>query len=291
MSEDASEINPYAPPRAETGEPRRGKRKGARAHGRRDIREALERLEEHLADREATAYDRKVAGRRVRVITIVFSALFVLSLPLVVTALDGKHDVMLPLSVLLAALSAILGGLLLFMDLALVDRGKPSAPEASLKAFYKAISMGRMGYAWAALSPTAREQSVYSPTLEPVMTAGGEFSLEDQAGLKAYTGTFARPGQNQIRTVAVKRISVRSFEAEDVAEVDVLLAFQSWPQWVSIVLALGAFLFRPIILVGGILYFVMRKRREVEVTKTLLRGSNGVWYLLDGNLVEGLEEA
>jgi hypothetical protein len=42
------------------------------------------------------------------------------------------------------------------------------------------------------------------------------------------------------------------------ALVGVALTFQSWPQWVSFVIAIGAIVFRPVIIVGVILLYVMR---------------------------------
>src|SRR5262249_30289591 len=154
---------------------------------------------------------------------------------LVVLGLDQATGPMLPIGIGLGIITGILAGVSLAMDLSLVERGKPSSPEAALKSFFKAIAMGRNGHAWAALCPTAREQTVGAPSLGPVVVGSGDFSMDNESGMKAYAATFARPGQSQMRTMAVKRVTLRSVD-DDVAEVDVVLAFQSWPQWVSIVL-------------------------------------------------------
>ncbi len=150
--------------------------------------------------------------------------------------------------------------------------------------------MNRSGYAWATLCPTAREQRVMTPSLGPVVTGDGDFSLDDPAGMKAYLASFARPGQGQIRTMTVTRVTLRSIDG-DVAEVDATLAFQSWPQWVSIVMAVSFVIFRPLALVGAVFYFALRKRHEASCTKTMLRGQNGAWYVYDGDLLEGAEGA
>jgi alkylhydroperoxidase family enzyme len=292
MSDVDEEPNPYAPPRPETSKVRRRPSAQARSRSARgDVAEALERLDEHLSDPEAVENDRRAAGRRVRTVTLVFVALFVPSLLLVAAGASDSHGVMLPLGIGFAVITGLLAAILLGVDLTLVERGKPSTPEAALKSVYKAVAMNRCGYAWSVLGPTAREQTVSTPLLRPVETLGGDFSLSDEPGMKAYTSSFARAGHGTMRTLAVKKISVASFDGDDVVEVEALLGFQSWPQWISILLGLGAAIFRPLLLVGGILYFVMRKRREVRVTKTMLRGRNGAWYLLDGDLVEGVEES
>jgi hypothetical protein len=184
--------------------------------------------------------------------------------------------------------TGLFGALLLSMDLSLVERGKPSSPDAALKSFLKSMPMNRFGYAWAALCPTAREQKVSSPALGPVVTGDGEFSLDDPTGMKAYAATFARAGQSQMRTMAVKRVKLRSIDG-DVAKVDAVLAFQSWPQWVSIVMGVSFVIFRPLILVAAVFYFVLRKRHEASVTKTMLRGQNGAWYVYDADILEGAE--
>ena len=58
---------------------------------------------------------------------------------------------------------AVVGLAVLALDLSLAARDKASSPERTLKAFFKAIPMGRFGYSWAMLCPTAREQTVSSP--------------------------------------------------------------------------------------------------------------------------------
>jgi len=285
MSDDSEEQNPYAPPRADT-EQSKVRRRRARSHGRGDVAEALERLDEHLSDPAEVAVDRVAAGRRFRPLTLILGALLVPSLAMLIAGLGDSHSVMVPIGVGLTVFTLAVGLISLFLDLALVERGKPSSPEAALKSFLKSLSMGRFGYAWSALCPTAREQTVNAPALGPVETGAGEFSLETEAGVKAYATTFARSGQGQMRSMAVKRMTVQSLE-DDVAEVEAVLAFQSWPQWVNALIVVSFVIFRPLALVGAVFYFVTRKRHEASVTKTMLRGRNGAWYLLDADLREG----
>ena len=94
-----------------------------------------------------------------------------------------------------------------------------------------------------------------------------------------------RPSAGQMRQLTIHKISVPRQEG-DVADVRANLTFYSWPQWVFVVFAVGFALFRPLGLVGAVLYFVMRKRHDVSVEKTLLRAPNGAWYLHDGDVLE-----
>ncbi|MFT3765017.1 MAG: hypothetical protein QM820_05815 [Minicystis sp.] len=110
--------------------------------------------------------------------------------------------------------------------------------------------------------------------------------MENQEAMKSYAGSFARAGGNQMRTMAVKRVTVVDVK-EDVAVVEAELAFQSWPRWVSIIMAVSFVIFRLAVIIGLILYFVLRKRHETRVQKTLIRGRDGAWYVFDADLLEG----
>jgi hypothetical protein len=290
MSDEADPVNPYTPPAPETGE-RRGRRARGRRKVRGSLREALERLDEHLADPGEVERDRAAAGRRFRPLTVVCGVLFVLMMGVCALgfAEGNTRGGLLPLGVGLGIVTGILGAVSLIFDLSLVDRAGPSSPEATLKSFFRSMSLGRHGYAWAVLSPTAREQDVHAPELGAVVTGGGTFSVDDPSGLKGYIATFARPGQGQMRSMSVKRVTLGSIDG-DVAEVSATLAFQSWPQWVNVVMVLSFVLFRPLVILWLILYFAVRKRHEVRVTRTLLRGRTGAWYLYQADLLEGSGE-
>jgi hypothetical protein len=89
-----------------------------------------------------------------------------------------------------------------------------------------------------------------------------------------------------MRLMAVKRPVIASIEG-DVARVNVELRFQSWPRWVWIVAVVGFIVLRPLFIIGAVAYFITRKRRTVHVSKTMLRAPNGVWYVCDGDVLEG----
>lgn len=284
MSE-TTDLNPYAPPKADPEGP--SFRAHAAGHLPADLRRALERLDEHLSDPTSVAFDREIAGPRFRVVTLVFGALFVVSLVITLVSFNQTTTRALGLiGIGLSVFFGVVGLVLLALDASLVARDQPSTPDATLKAFFKSISLGRHGYGWAVLSPTAREQTVRAPALGDVDTGHGEFSMANHAGVKAYGASFARAGGGQMRTMAVKRIALGGVDG-DIATVEAQLAFQSWPRWVSIVMAVCFVIFRPAVLIGAVLYFAMRKRHETRVTKTLLRGRNGAWYVYDAELLGG----
>lgn len=283
MSEPA-DLNPYAPPRAD---PDGLSQRARAARGRQGaaVREALARLDEHLADPARVAADRAAAGGRVRTVTIVFSALALVAVAVMAYAFTG-YGAAGPVALLFALVFSVLAIALIVLDLSLVEHGTASAPEAALRSYLKSLAMARVGYAWAALCPTAREQRVRTPALGEVVVAAGEHSMSSSESVKKYVQSFARPGGDQMRNMRVKRVTIADVQ-EDVAVIEAVLAFQSWPRWVSIVMIVGFILFRPAILIGVVLFFVMRKQFEVRVTKTLIRGRNGAWYVLDADILEG----
>lgn len=282
MSEPA-DLNPYAPPQEDSSSQPRRARKRRRAGD--DIQEALARLDDHLADPERVREDLAAAGPRVRVVTIVISVLATASL--LATVVGKSSNAIFAIGVGASVIFGILAVILLVLDLSLVPYGQTSTPEAALKSFFKSMGAGRFGYAWARLCPTAREQRVETPQLG-IDTTPGEFTLTTPEDVKSYLGGFARPGGNQVRTMSVKRITVASVQ-DDVAVVEAELSFQSWPRWVSIVMAIGFVVFRPTILVGIILYFILRKQHKARISKTLLRGRDGAWYVYDADLLEGAD--
>ena len=285
---DASDINPYAPPKSDVDAPAR--RVVSARHHDGDIQQALAMLRQHVADAAWVDHDRRIAGPRIRPHGWVSALICVAAIggAVVTTQIGGDMAVALAINGIIAMVAFIMALAFLIMDVSLVRRDRASTPEATVKAFFKSISAGRFGYAWATLAPSARAQTVPTPDLGPIQVVQGDFSLETEKGMKDYTAAFARPGKGTMRTMAAKKVLVRAIDG-DVAKIDVELAFQSWPQWVSIVMAIGAIIFRPLIIVGVVLFFVMRKKHEVRCTKTMLRAPNGVWYVFAGDLVEPLE--
>ena len=284
------EFDPYAPPKADTSIAAPKKRSKKKKNYSSAIEDAIARLNEHLADPQAVAQDQKEAGGRLRLPTIGF--IVVTTLVLIATAVVLANDTNKhwePVQIvfgIFAAFLLLITVLLVVVDIRFPARDKPAPPEETLKYFLRAISMGRFGYAWATLCPTAREETVEAPHVGMIPTGEGSFRQRTPNDLRDYTQTFARPGNAQMRTMQVKR-AVLLREDDDVAIVEVEAVFTSWPQWAQILCVVA---FIAIRLLGLVLFLVLfyslRKTHTVIFRKTLLRGSNGVWYVYSGDLLE-----
>jgi hypothetical protein len=285
-SSSSSLHNPYAPPLPEVATGWRPTHTAE--HHAVDIQEALRRLNQHIADPGASETDRRELGARFRTVGWVLLGIGVVAAAL--AAVGGVEEwgegaVLLVVGVV-GGILAFIGALALAMDLSLVPRDRPSPPDKTLKSLLKAMTMARYGYVWATLCPTAREQVVSGAQLGAVKTLPGEFPLRNPTEVKTYLSSFARAAGSVMRVMSVKKMVLGPVDG-DVTRIEVELRFQSWPRWVSIAAGIGFIVFRPLAIVGAIAFFVMRKRYATHVTKTLLRASNGVWYVYDGDVLEG----
>ncbi|HRI62937.1 MAG TPA: hypothetical protein PK156_01835 [Polyangium sp.] len=289
------EFDPYAPPETDVSNAapkKRSKKKKSRSGA---IEEAITRLNEHLADAEAVAHDRKEAGGRLRGATIGFVVFTVLVL--VATAIvlsEDKSFVTEAIQIIMgvfAGFIVLITVILVVVDIRFPSRDAAAPPEETLKYFLRGISLGRFGYSWATLCPTAREETVEPPVLGDMPVGEGSFRQRTPKDLRDYTQTFARPGNAQMRTMQIKR-AVLLREEDDVAIVEVEAHFTSWPQWAQIVSIVAFVLIR---LLGAILYlvlfFALRKTHTAVFQKTLIRGSNGVWYVYSGNFLDRAEKS
>ncbi len=286
------ELNPYAPPEAEVGgaskKPKKTK-KSKRATG--EIADAIERLNEHLDNPGNVELDRKEAGGKIRTVTYVFIVVAVVfTVGLGILAADARASRQEAILISTVVVGLLFGGLavaFLVIDLRMTPRDQPVPPVKTLQHFFKAIALGRLGYAWAALCPTARDQSVEPPRLGDIPIGPGSFTLRSTQDLKEYLGTFARPGAGQMRTMQIKRVNLLT-EDGDVAIVEVEAMFQAWPQWAQIVSVVGFVIVRLLgVILFLVLYLSLRKTQVVTFRKTLIRGSNGVWYVYSPHLLEG----
>ena len=193
------------------------------------------------------------------------------------------------IGIVLAGVLGLLGVILLLMDLTLTQRGVPGSPDKTLKSFSRALATGRYGHAWATLAPTARDEIVSAPRLGVLPQATGEYGLGSPEGVKGYSTTFCRPSSGTLRQLSVTQVQVASVD-DDVAIVSCKMTFQTWPQWVMILVAVGFAIFRPVGIVGLVIFFIIRKKHVVHADKTLLRGSDGAWYLLSGDILDGARD-
>lgn len=294
-----SDVNPYAPPTVDDSAPAAPRKRKKRGKG--DIAAALEALEEHLSDPGNVARDARAAGGKLRTVTLVLLALGVLALVFGALVPGDSRNVAGIIGAVLGVVLLLIGGIAAAVDLSLQSRREPGTPIGTLKSHVKSIVLARYGYTWATLSPTARARSVSAPDLAPAASGVGTFPMESESGVKLYASTFARPGGGKMRSMQLKKVSLVS-EDGDVAVVEAAMTFQSWPQWANILLGMGgvfgarigqrnmaplAFIGLAAAVIGLIGIFALRKTREVMVRRTLIRGKNGAWYLLDADILEG----
>lgn len=281
-------ANPFAPPAADSrpaGSVPEALRLDAAA-----LAEARRRLDLHLRDPDAVAADRTAEGRRVRVITWTFLALPIIPLAIVLltpVTSAGSAGVAVIVGLIVAIALAVPAVLLLAQDLRVVPRSQAVDPVRALDGWLRACRLGRGGYLRSCLAPTARECTLAAPDLTPVVAGPGLFPADDPTALTAWVRTFARPGHGQVRWFSSRRMHLVAREG-DLATVQVEVRSASWPQWANIVSVVLFLVVRVIgLVVGLVLFFTLRKRRTLVITKHLLCGRDGCWYLLDGGLDDG----
>lgn len=249
------------------------------------IREALAELDEHLSQPERAQADLAASGRRLRAVSIFFCALTSVSFAAAIHARLASHPSW-PLAVMATVFTTILAVALVLFDVSIAPRGQPTAPDVALRSYFRALATARAGYAWAALAPRARAQTVRVPALGDVAVTAGEHAMSSPASIAEHLRCFARSRGWHSRNVLVRHVGVADV-AGDVARVEAVLVFQSWPRWIGWLTLVLALPVRHVVWIGILLYLVMRKQFEVRVTKTLIRGRNGAWYVLDADILEG----
>jgi hypothetical protein len=277
------DINPYAPPREDLAVPVVAYRGGTLPA---TLEEARRLLDEHLAQPSNVEADRRLRAPRIRVASWVMLALAAPGAVLLVVGFAARDGFLwIGVGAVITILFGILFTLLFVQDVRLDRARRSGAPDAVIKGFFRALTL-RPGLAVACLCPTGRAAPVMPPVVPPVNLGTGTFRVSTPDEAKRYARSFCRPGDGQIRLMQVKRATVRDVRG-DVAIVDVELAFQSFPQWVQIVCLIAFVVIRLLgILLALLLYFPLRKRAVARTTKTLLRGRDGLWYVVDPGVLE-----
>jgi hypothetical protein len=297
-----SDVNPYAPPATDESSAAPARRTRGKKGGRKDIQAALDALDEHLADPQNVASDLKASGGRLRTITIVMLALGAGAIVIGLAMSGDSRQLGLIIGASIGAVFLLIGAIAVGMDLSLVSRAAPGAPTATLKSWLRGFTLGRYGYTWAMLSPTARGQTVNAPDLAPVPTGLGSFTMDREESVKAYAATFGRPGNGHMRNIQIKNVTLVR-EDDRVAVAQATMVFAAWPQWANIMIGVGAafggrvgsgsnaplgMIGLVVAVIGLIGLLALRKRRTVIIQKTLLRAENGVWYMFDADILEGV---
>lgn len=249
-----------------------------------EIATARRRLHEHTINPRRLEEDRAMAGprfmRRTYVALGITAACVVGAAGLGVSGADEVWPILLGV---LATVAGILALSFFIIDVQVGLRSAATTPKAALNRWFRAARLGRAGYALAALTPTGREGQASAPDF------GGNEAvqihlLSSLDSMKLYLKTFAHQDRKFVRWMQVKKLKVVK-ETDDVAVVSAEVTLTKLPQWAQILTIVLFVVIRLIgIIVGIVLFFSLRKTTKLTVEKTLLRGQDGLWYLLDGDL-------
>ncbi len=277
---DAS--NPFAPPTASVDVPSTPAPR--RPVDAEELAAARAALAAHCRDPAARAADVALEGARFSRATVVSAAIGGVALAAVVVAALVGVSVATILAGIVVGLALLLMVIFGVTDLRVGPRAAATTPEAALTRWFHAARAGKTGYATAALVPTARGQAAGAPAAGPKDTEGEPVRLSDPDGMKRYLQSFARPGGGFVRWFQSKKIRVIHQEG-DVAVVSADLVLTKWPQWANVTTVVLFVVIRLVgIIVGLALFYGLRKTGKLTVEKTLLRGEDGLWYLLDADL-------
>jgi hypothetical protein len=301
------EFNPFAAPARDAAEPPKalanenGERDDEKADSERpDARasdlaksyaKAIKRLNKHLANPQMVERDRVAQGRRFRPSTVGFTSFAVvlgtISYIRVQMRFEGSDRIWMGI-VLSSFVIGAVALMAIISDLISMPKKKKTPLEA-MDQFLTALRVTRFGHAWTMLAPTARKEEVVAPSLGVLPVQKTPKVLQSPAELEQYIKTFWHsPMGNYLARWSVDLVE----ENGDVAIVKVEAVFRQERLWLIVVAAvvLGYFMLE----LGGLgallaMYFG-GKGHQIDFLKTLIRGSDGHWYMYSGNFFESINE-
>jgi hypothetical protein len=249
-------------------------------HDPADIQAALDALDRHLASPDANVLEDALAGRPMRAKIVMFAAIGLIAFAWMAGA--GSLVPILALALLLVTWLAWL------LDRRVRPRNELDTPHETLRAVLSAMRQGRAGYVLASLCPTARECKAAPPSFG--LPTRARFVMNDVGSVRSWLGTFATPWPGAHRFVAFARVYRHLGPADArVARVHVELLFEALPwTWTLAGVMLTTFWIGGAWVLGLLvgLYFAIAARRRVAVTRTLIKGTNGRWYVLTADLFD-----
>lgn len=287
-------ANPYAAPDARLDGPQPSQ--PYRPPSSAAIEAALAQLEQHLRNPDNLVQDRAgeepAVGRGWLITLGVLGALTVAGAVLSQgSAADSDGFIMMILGGIFFLVFGLVVLSLYLIGRSIGDMSGASDPGFALWRHLKAMPGGRVGTVIASLAPGARSQSVRPPVLDPVVVGPGEFTWQPKSRGKDFLKTFARQGHGQVRFMKMKKADFSAMVSPDnanVATAEVKVEFISWPRWAQVLTIVLLVVARIVgIIVGVILWFTKRQVRSLVLTKTMIRGSNGLWYVFSPDIVEG----
>lgn len=297
------EFEPYAAPATDPAEPPKAPPNEAsdeaESKGEADpaedraksIARAIKRLNKHLANPEMVAGDRTSRGGRLRKSTLavmgVASTMALGCYVLTEMRQDSSRDKFLVVAILITVLICAAALAAFLSDMFTAPSRENTTPLKAMDEFLKSLRTTRFGHAWSMLSPTARKEEVTTPTLGNLPVSTIKTTLRNAAELEKYIASFWRsPGGNYL----FRSKSYLVEEKGDVAIVKVEAVFRRERLW--LILGVGAvvayFSIEMAPWCALLAMFLGGNSHRVDYLKTLIRGSNGFWYMYAGDFFESV---
>ena len=282
-----SQANPFQPPAVDLNLPAAAIRPLA-PFTPEEIADARRRLSEHCAQPHTLEVDRQLEGSQFSTATLVSGAItLVLSAAVAYGAFAAGET---EAAIIMATAGTIgLVTLIFFIANLVVDftvgrRVAATDPKRAMRRWFAAARAGKTGYALTALAPTARDRPVSAPQYGENEEVGPTFSVATREGMRDYVRSFARQGGGFVRWLQVRNVTVLREEG-DIAVVGAEVTMTKWPQWAQILTIITFVVIRLVgIILGLILYYQLRKKTKFGIEKTLMKGPDGLWYLLDADM-------
>ena len=152
-------------------------------------------------------------------------------------------------------------------------------PRATVHAYLQGLRSGAPGEALVRLCPDARKTAVEAPPVGPHRSRR-VYRLDEPLAMVGWCKTFARSDPTQPRWLFVREATLER-RSDDLAVVRLRFELRWWAWWGALAVAVMAlFLLFFAVIPALILYLALMQRQPVAVSKHLIRGSDGRWYLL-----------
>ena len=248
-------------------------------------------LAQHCANNDALAADRQLAHPRPRGLAITLGSLAGLALlmtpGMIGLALFSRDRQIL---LVMASLSAAAAVLLILAStytlrrdrrLAEADRGDP---RATLETYVTSLRSGAPGEALSRLCPDTRQSTVEAPPIGP-HRGRKAYRLDNLQAMSDWCKTFARSDASQPRWMFIRDLSFERLDG-DLAIVRLRCELRWWPLWGALAIAIMALPMLFFALIPGLLlYLALMQRQPVVVSKHLLLGADGRWYVVAAEIL------